>query len=51
MVEQCGEFIFCQIIHVRTDIRTDISIFMKLMTTKPGKQEHLVEVTQTRLIK
>ena len=40
-------------INVRTDMRTDISIPIRAMTTKFGKQVswHLGELTQIRLIK
>ena len=38
-------------IHVRTNIRIDISISLLLMATKFGKQPHRGELTQTKLIK
>ena len=38
-------------IHVRTNIRIDISISLLLMATKFGKQPHPGELTQTELIK
>ena len=44
MADQGGEGI--QGIHVTTDIRT-----IRPMTTKFGKQKHLEELTQMRLIK
>ena len=40
MVERGGEFNFFQGIHVRIDKRTDISIFIRSMTTKFSKQVH-----------
>ena len=45
MVERDGEFSFLQGIHVRTDIRIDISISIRPMTFKVGKQVHLGELT------
>ena len=51
MVDQGGEFNIFQGIHVRTNIKIDISIFIRPMTTKFDKQVHLREVTQTRQIK
>ena len=41
---------FFQDIYVRTDIRIDISISIRSMTTKFGKQVHVGELTQMRLI-
>ena len=48
---QDDEFSFFQGIHVRIGIIIDISIVIRLMTTKYGKQVHLQEFTQMRLIK
>ena len=39
------EFSFFQGIHVRIDLRIDISISIKPMSTKFGKQIHLGEMT------
>ena len=43
--------VFFQDIHVIIDIRTDISISIRPMTTKFGKQIHLQDLTQMRQIK
>ena len=51
MADQCGEFRFFQGIHVRIGIRIDISISIRPMITKFGKQVHPQELTQMRLIK
>ena len=51
MADRSGEFSLFHSIHVRTDIRIDISISIKTITTKFGKQVHLGELTQMRLIK
>ena len=51
MADQGREFSFFQDIHVRIDIRSDISISIRPMTTKCGKQVHLQDLTQMRLIK
>ena len=51
MVDQDNEFSFFRGNHVRIDIRIHILIFMKPMTTKFGKQIHLEELTEIRLIK
>ena len=51
MADQGGEFSFFQDIHVRIDIRSDISISIRPITTKFGKQVHLQDLTQMRLIK
>ena len=45
------EFSFFQGIFVRIDIRIDISISIKLMVLKFGKQVHLLDLNQMRLIK
>ena len=50
MVDRSGEFNFFQGIHVRIDIRIDISIFIRPMTTKFGKEVHLDELTKVRLM-
>ena len=46
-----SEFKFFQDIHVSIDIRVDISISIRLMTTKFAKQIHLQELTQIKLTK
>ena len=46
-----GEFSFFRSIHVEADIRNDISISIRPMTTKLGKQIHLEKLIQMRLIK
>ena len=51
MADRGGKFGFFQGIHVRNVIRIDISICMNTITTKFGKQVHLGELTQMRLIK
>ena len=51
MVDQGGEFSIFQSIHVRFGTRIDISISIRPMTTKFGKQAHLQDLTQMRLIK
>ena len=51
MADRGGEFSFLQGIHVRIAIRIDIFIFIRPMTTKFGKQVHLQDLTQMRLIK
>ena len=50
MADQGSEFSFFQGIHVRTNIRIDISIPIRPMTTTFGKQVHLGELTQMTLI-
>ena len=45
-----AEFSFFQGIHVRTEIRFDISISIRPVTTKFCKQVHLGELAQMRLI-
>ena len=50
MVHLSGEFNFFQGIHERIDIRIDISISIKPMTTKFVKQVHLQDLTQMRLM-
>ena len=51
MADRGGEFSFFQVIHVRTDIRTDISISIRPMITKFGEQLHLKNLTQVKVIK
>ena len=51
MADQGGEVSFFQDIHVRIEIRIDISISIQPMIIKFGKQVHLQELTQMRLIK
>ena len=51
MADEGGEFSFSQGIHVSSDIRTDFSISMRLMTIKFRKQVHLQDLTQMRLFK
>ena len=51
MPDRGGEFSSLQDILVRTDIRIDISISIRFMITKFGKEVHLQDLTQVRLIK
>ena len=51
MVDRGGEFNFFQGIHVRIDIRTNIFISITSMITTFGKQLHLQNLNQMRLIK
>ena len=53
MVDRVGESSFFRGLHVRSDIRIDISVSIKFMTTNLllGKQVHLRELTKLRLIK
>ena len=51
MAYRGGELSFFQGIHVRNDIRIDISISVRPMTTKFDKQVHLQDLTQMTLIK
>ena len=51
MEDRGGEFSFFQGIYVRFDIRIGISISVRPMTTKFGKQVHLQDLTQMILIK
>ena len=46
MMDRGKEFNFFQSIHVRIDIRIDISIFIRDMTTKFGKGIHLYDLTE-----
>ena len=50
MADGGGEFTFIRGIHVRTDIRVDISISLRTMTTKFSKHLHLEELTQMILV-
>ena len=50
MADRGGGFSFFLGNHVRINIRIDIFIFI-FMTTKSGKQVHLQELIQIRLIK
>ena len=51
MVDRDSESIFFQVIHVRADMRIDISISIKLMNIMFGKQVHIEKLPQMRLIK
>ena len=51
MVDQGCDFNFFRDVRVETDIRIDIAISIRPMTTKLGKHVHLEELTQMRLIK
>ena len=51
MADRGSELGFFQGIHVRADIRIDISVSIRPMTIKFGKQVHLQESTQMKLIK
>ena len=51
MADRGGEFNFFQGIHVRIDIKTDISISVRPMITKFGKHVRLQDLTQVMLIK
>ena len=46
MVDLGGEFSFIQGIHVSIDVAIDISISIRLLTTKFGRHLHLDELTQ-----
>ena len=48
MADRGSEFSFFSGIHVRTEIRIGISIFIRPMTTKFGKEVHLEELTRVR---
>ena len=50
MADQGGEFSFFQGIHVKIEGKVDIFISRKSMIPKFGKQVHLSELTQMRLI-
>ena len=49
MANQVGQLCFFEGIHVRFDIRIHISISMRPVITKFGKQVHPQELTQMRL--
>ena len=51
MVDLGGKFSFLWGMNVRIDIRIDISISIRPMTTKFNNQVHLEELTQVRLMK
>ena len=51
MTGRGGEFSFFQGIHIKIDIKINISISIRPMTTKFGRQLHLQEFIQMRLIK
>ena len=51
MADQGDLFSFFQDTHIKIDIRIDISISVRPMVTKFGKQVHLQNLTQTRVIK
>ena len=51
MADRGGEFRFFQGIHIGIDIRTDIFISIRPMTTNFSKQLHLQELTQMKLYK
>ena len=51
MADQGGALSFFQGIHARTDIKIDIFISIRPMTAKFGKQVHVGELTQMKLIK
>ena len=51
MTDWGGELSFFQDIHVRTDIRIDISISIRPISSTFGKEVHLGELTQMRSIK
>ena len=50
-MDRSGDFNFSQTIRARIDIRIDISIFIRTVITKFGKQVHPQNLTQMRLIK
>ena len=50
MADLGGEFRFFQGILERIDMRIDISVSIRPMTTKFGEQLHLQDLTQMRLI-
>ena len=51
MVDLGGKFSFLCGMNVRIDIRIDIFISIRPMTTKFNNQVHLEELTQVRLMK
>ena len=51
MVNRGGGINFFQGIHARINLKIDISLSIRPMTTKFGKQVHLQESSQMRLIK
>ena len=48
MVDQGGDFSFFWSIHVRIDVRMEISTSTRPMTSKFGKQVHPEELTQRK---
>ena len=50
MADRGGEFSLFQGIHVRIDVKIDISITIRPMITKFGKHVHLQNLIQMRLI-
>ena len=51
MVGRTGEFSFIQGIHVRIDMKIDISISVRPLTTKFGSEVHREELILMRLIR
>ena len=51
MTDRNDEFSIFQGIHVRFNIKIDISICIRTMITKSGEQVHLQDLIQMRLIK
>ena len=51
MANRVSEYSFFQGIHARTGLTIDISISIRAIITKFGKQVHLHDFTQMRLIK
>ena len=51
MSDRGGELTFLQDIHVKIGIRIVISISVRSLATKFGKQVHLQDLAQMRLIK
>ena len=51
MADRGQEFTFFKGIHIRTDIRIDVSISIRPLITKFVKQLHLQDLTQTRLMR
>ena len=50
MADQGGEFSIFQVIHVRFDIRIDISIYHTPMITKFGNHVNLQDLTQMTVV-
>ena len=51
MAHRGGNVSISQDFHIRIDVRIDISISIRPLTTKFGNQVHLQHLTQIRLIK